>query len=61
MLGLLFFHTLIVMILCFLKNIMQDLRKGYTLSRPHSAMTWDHDFWHFASSNHLKLAKYVFL
>ena len=26
------FHTFVVMILCFLNNIIQDLRKQYTLS-----------------------------
>ena len=55
------FHTLIVMILCFLNNIMQDLRKCYTFPWPHSAMTWGYDLRHFWPSNHLKLAKHVFL
>ena len=41
------FHMFIVRILCFLNNIMQDLRKWYTLSWPHSAMTQDHDLRHF--------------
>ena len=33
-------HTFIDRILCFLNNIMQDLRKWYTLSWPLSAMTF---------------------
>ena len=55
------FHMFIDRILCFLNNIMQDLRKWYTLSWPHSAMTWGHDLWHFRPLNHLKLYKHVFL
>ena len=37
------FHTLILMVLCFLNNIMQDLRKRYTLSWSHNTMTLGHD------------------
>ena len=54
------FHMFIDRILCFLNNIMQDLRKWYTLSWPNSAMTWGHDLWHFHQLNHLKLSKHVF-
>ena len=55
------FHTFIDRIQCFLNNIMQDLRKCYTLSWPHSAMTLGHDLWHFWPLNHLKLFKHVSL
>ena len=56
------FHMFIVRILCFLNNIMQDLRKWYTLSKwPHSAMTWGHDLWHFRPLNHLKLSNMSFV
>ena len=56
-----FFHMLIVMILCFFKNIMQDMRWWYTLSLPHSTMTWGHDLQYFRPTNHLNLSKHVFL
>ena len=52
-------HTFIVRLLCFSNNIMQDLRKSYTLSWPHSSMTWSHDLWHFQPLNHLKWSKHV--
>ena len=54
------FQMFIVMILCFLNNIMKGLMKLYTLSWPHSAMTWGHDLWHFRPLNHLKLSKHIF-
>ena len=55
------FHTFIVMILYFLNNIMQDLRKCCILSWPYSVMTWGHGLGHFRPMNHLKLSKHVFL
>ena len=51
------FYTFIVRTLCFLNNIMQDVRKWYTLSWPHSAMTWSHDLQHLRPLNYLKLSK----
>ena len=54
------FHMFIDRILCFLNNIMQDLRKWYTLSWPHSAMTWGYNIWHFRPLNHLKLSNMSF-
>ena len=54
------FHIFIVRILCFLNNIMQDLRKWYTLSWSHSVMTQGHDLRHFWPLNHLKLSKHRF-
>ena len=55
------FHTFIDRILCFLNKTMADLRKWYSLSWPHSAMTWGHSLLHFRPLNHLKLSKHVFL